>query len=76
MIVGVHFVDNTYQLTTIGSCAAPTGQTLQLETLETYKGMDPLNCDSAPQPATSFSLSDATINAFFVLDGMNPSGDK
>lgn len=74
MIVGVQFVDNTYQLTTIGSCAAPTGQTLQLETLETYKGPDPLNCNSAPQPATSFSLSDATINVFFVVDGMSPSG--
>jgi uncharacterized protein (TIGR03437 family) len=74
MIVGVQFVDNTYQVTTIGSCAATTGQTLQLETLETYKGLDPLNCNSAPQPATSFSLSDATINVFFVVDGMSPTG--
>jgi uncharacterized protein (TIGR03437 family) len=74
MIVGVQFVDNTYQLTTIGSCAAPTGQTLQLETLETYKGLDPLNCNNAPQPATSFSLADATINVFVVVDGMSPAG--
>jgi uncharacterized protein (TIGR03437 family) len=74
MIVSSQFVDNTYQLTAIGSCAAPTGQTLQLETLETYKGLDPLNCNSAPQPATSFSPSDATINAFFVVDGMSPTG--
>ena len=73
MIVDVQFTDNTYQLTTIGSCAAPTGQ-LQLETIETYKGLDPLNCNSVPQPATSFSLADATINVFLVVDGMSPTG--
>jgi uncharacterized protein (TIGR03437 family) len=76
MIVGVQFVDNTYQLTTIGSCAPSTGPPLQpqLQTLETYTGPDPVGCNDTPQPSTSFSPSDATVNVFFVVDGMNPTG--
>jgi len=74
MIVSVQFVDNTYPLTTIGTCAAPTNDVLQLESLETFRGPDPLNCSGTPQPSTSFSQSDPTVNAFFVVDGMSPNG--
>jgi len=60
----------TYTLDSVGSCS--TRQTLQ--TLETYKGPNPLNCNSTPQISTSFSPADTTVNVFFVVNGMSPTG--
>jgi len=46
----------------------------QLQTLVGYKGSDPQSCDQLPTVASSFDLADSTVNIFFVLTGMNPSG--
>ena len=45
-----------------------------LQTLETYKGPNPTSCGSTPQVSNSFSPSDTTVNVFFVINGMNPTG--
>ena len=67
---GGTIVDQTYTLTAINSCSA--GPTLQ--TLETYKGPDPQNCSSTVQVSNSFSPADTTVNVFFVVNGMSPTG--
>ncbi len=76
MIVSVQFVDRTDMLTTIGTCGSstPIGQTPRLQTLETYHGPDPLNCNNTPQASTFFSPTDATVNVFLAVDGMSPTG--
>jgi hypothetical protein len=51
--------------------AIATAQTLQ--TLETFMGSDPTTC-TAPPITSSFSSSDTTVNAYFLLTGMNQNG--
>ena len=54
------------------SSTTPTAKTLQ--SIETYKGPKPQSCNSLPQPSTSFSPEDLTVNVLFVVNGMSPTG--
>jgi len=76
MVVNVGAVQTTYSSVSVSSCAPATGPTVlpQLGTLETYTGPDPLSCNNPPQLSVSFSAADTTVNVFFVVDGMNPTG--
>jgi uncharacterized protein (TIGR03437 family) len=75
MVVELGAIQTTYTSVSVSSCTPSTGQAaLQLQTLETYEGPDPLSCNSAPLPQTSFSPSDPTVNVFLVVDGMSPTG--
>jgi uncharacterized repeat protein (TIGR01451 family) len=70
--------NQTLSLTSVTSCSAgPTGPPASaptLQTLETYKGPDPTNCNSTVQVSNSFSPADITVNAFWMINGMNPAG--
>src|SRR5579872_4197398 len=47
----------------------------QLQSLVTYIGPDPQYCNETPAGITStFSVAEVTVNAFFVINNMNPSG--
>jgi len=48
-----------------------SGQTLQ--TIETFKGADPLSC-TTPPISNAFVQDDMTVNAYMFLSGMNTNG--